>query len=110
MRKKLITSSILLLLISVSASLFGQKVIVQKNDETVSISNALFSIDFNLNTGTYNGVDKLVYKTVFAGARFDLDAGGYSWNQLKYTYRWSEQCVSDSLGMNVCSKGTIKIK
>ncbi len=101
MKKKLITTFVLLFLVSFSINLFGQKVVVQKNDETVSISNALFSIDFNLKTGTFNGVDKKANKTVFANARFDLDAGNYGWKRPKYNYNWTQSPISDTLGTGV---------
>lgn len=97
---KLLTTCILLLLSSSSIDLFGQ-VVVQKNNETVSISNSLFSIDFNLKTGTYNGVDKGSNKVVFAHARFNLDAGKWGWEKPKYSYTWSQSPIADTLGTGV---------
>lgn len=74
---------------------------VQKSDQTVSISNALFSINFDLQTGTFSGVDKQGNKTVFTDARFDLDAGNYGWKRPKYSYNWSQSPISDTLGTGV---------
>ncbi|MEJ7736416.1 MAG: hypothetical protein WKF97_03225 [Chitinophagaceae bacterium] len=101
MRKKLIATCVLLFMISFSFNLFGQNVVVQKNDETVSISNALCRIDFNLQTGSYNGLDVQANKTVFANARFALDASTGDWKMPKYSYQWSEISVSDALGKGV---------
>ncbi len=101
MKKKLITSGVLLFLISFSIDLLAQNVVVRKNAETVSISNALCSVDFDLQTGTYNGVDVKENKIIFTNAHFNLDAGGYGWDLPKYTYRWSQNPVSDSLGKGV---------
>ncbi len=101
MKKKLLTTGVFLFLISLSINLFAQKVVVQSNNESVSISNTLLSIDFNLKTGTYNGVDIKGNKTVFTNARFNLDAGGYGWKLSKYSYSWSQSPVSDELGNGV---------
>ena len=101
MKKSLITTCVLLFLFSCSKTLWGQKVLVQNNNETVSISNALFSIDFNLKTGMYNGVDKQANKTVFTDARFTLDELTEDWKMPKYSYRWSQSVISDSFGNGV---------
>ncbi len=101
MKTKLLTTGVFLFLISFSINLFAQKVVIRNNDESVSISNTLLSIDFNLKTGTYNGVDMQGNKTVFTNARFNLDAGGYGWKLSKYSYSFSQSPVSDELGNGV---------
>jgi hypothetical protein len=101
MNKKLKTGFVLLSLVFFSINLSGQKVLVQNNDETVSISNGLFSIDFNLKTGMYNGIDKQANKTVFTDARFTLDELTEDWKMPKYSYRWSQSIISDAFGNGV---------
>lgn len=101
MKKKLITTCALFFLISFSINLFGQNVVVRKGDESVSISNSLLSIGFNLKTGTFNGGDIQGNKTVFTNARFNLDAGKWGWKMPKYSYRWSQSTVADSIGNGV---------
>ncbi|MEO6930474.1 MAG: hypothetical protein ABI151_02530, partial [Chitinophagaceae bacterium] len=101
MKCRMFTGSVLLLLIFFSTNLFGQNVLVKKVDQTVTISNSLLSIDFNLRTGTYSGMDIRLKKVVFTDARFTLDAVTRNWKMPGYTYSWSQGPVSDSLGNGV---------
>ncbi|MGV8880225.1 MAG: hypothetical protein ACOH2A_14485 [Sphingobacteriaceae bacterium] len=101
MRKKLITISALFLMMILSLNVFAQKVVVQEDNETVSIANKLFSINFNLVRGEYEGIDQRANKTVFTGARFDLDAGHYGWERAKYNYSFTEDAITDTLGTGV---------
>ncbi|TDG36230.1 hypothetical protein EZJ43_09510 [Pedobacter changchengzhani] len=101
MKKKIVNYTVLMLFLALSLNTFAQKVLVKKSDERVSISNALFSLDFNLKSGEYKGIDKKNNKTVFANARFDLDAGGFGWERAKYNYSFTESAIADTLGKGV---------
>ncbi|WP_457269225.1 hypothetical protein [Pedobacter sp. UYEF25] len=101
MNLNLCTACMLGFLCLFSGNVFGQKVVVEKSGETVSISNAKFRLDFNTQTGIYNGVDKQANKTVFIDARFNLDAGKWDWKMPKYKYKWTEKTVSDAFGNGV---------
>ncbi len=99
--KKLMIIAALLFMIPLSIALSARNVVVQQLDETISISNAFLSIDFDLKTGTYKGVDKHYNKTVFVDARFTLDEHRGQWNMPRYSYRWSESPISDTFGNGV---------
>lgn len=64
---------------------------------TVSISNDLISLDYDLKAGSYRGVDRTTGVTVFANARFTVDEVG--WRQRDgVSHEWRESGYADSYG------------